>query len=70
MAAAIKSTLLAVDTNFLLDLAADTAVSWEALETIRRRLPDPADSFPLPPVFPHDIVRTGVRDLKPAALPP
>ena len=41
MAVAIKSTLLAVDTNFLLDLAADTAVSWEALETIRRRLPDP-----------------------------
>lgn len=41
MAAATKSTLLAVDTNFLLDLAADTAVSWEALETIRRRLPDP-----------------------------
>ena len=41
MAAATKSTLLAVDTNFLLDLAADAAVSWEALETIRRRLPDP-----------------------------
>lgn len=41
MAAATKSTLLAVDTNFLLDLAADTAVSWGALETIRRRLPDP-----------------------------
>lgn len=39
MAAATKSTLLAVDTNFLLDLAADTAVAGEALETIRRRLP-------------------------------
>ncbi len=41
MAAATKSTLVAVDTNYLLDLAADTAVSWEALETIRKRLPGP-----------------------------
>src|SRR5438045_9722823 len=41
MPAEKKSTRLAVDTNFLLDLAADTAASWEALETIRRRLPEP-----------------------------
>lgn len=46
MPAGKKSTRLAVDTNFLLDLAADTAASWEALETIRRRLPEPLILIP------------------------
>jgi hypothetical protein len=40
MPAAAKSTRLAVDTNFLFDLANDAAIAWEALETIRARLPD------------------------------
>jgi rRNA-processing protein FCF1 len=39
MPAETKSTLVAVDTNFLLDLAAKTAVCWDALTTIRERLP-------------------------------
>ena len=38
MPAAAKSTLVAVDTNFLFDLADDTAIAWEALETIRARI--------------------------------
>lgn len=46
MPAEKKSTRLAVDTNFLLDLADDTAASWEALETIRRRLPEPLILIP------------------------
>jgi hypothetical protein len=38
MAAATKSTLLAVDTNLLLDLDANAALSRYALELIRPRL--------------------------------
>jgi hypothetical protein len=36
-----KSTLIAVDTNFLLDLADDNKDCWGAVETIRQRLPNP-----------------------------
>jgi len=39
MAVGTKSTLIAVDTNYLLDLAEEAPASWEALEIIRRRLP-------------------------------
>lgn len=35
----LRSTLVAVDTNFLLDLAADAAFCHEALEVMRGRLP-------------------------------
>jgi hypothetical protein len=41
MAAVAKATLIAVDKNYLLDLAAETPVSWDALETISERLPGP-----------------------------
>jgi rRNA-processing protein FCF1 len=41
MPMAAKSTRLVVDTNFLFDLAADTAIAWEALETVRARLANP-----------------------------
>jgi len=46
MTPAAKSTLLAVDTNFLLDLAAQTPVCWDALETLRKRLPSPVILVP------------------------
>jgi predicted nucleic acid-binding protein len=46
MPAETRSTRLAVDTNFLLDLAAGTAVCLEALETIRQRLPGPVILVP------------------------
>ena len=36
-----KSTLIAVDTNFLLDLANGDADCWDALETVKGRLPGP-----------------------------
>lgn len=53
MATAAKSTLIAVDTNFLLDLAAKTPVCWDALETLRTRLPSPL--FLVPPTVIHEL---------------
>lgn len=53
MATAAKSTLIAVDTNFLLDLAAKTSVSWDALETLRKRLPSPL--FLVPPTVINEL---------------
>lgn len=44
--AALRSTRLAVDTNFLLDLAHETSIAWEALETIRTRLRRPTILVP------------------------
>lgn len=46
MATEAKSTLIAVDTNFLFDLAAKTPVCWDALETLRKRLPSPVILVP------------------------
>jgi rRNA-processing protein FCF1 len=54
MAAATKSTLVAVDTNYLFDLAAETAVAWEALEVIGKRLPQPVVT--VPPTVLHELV--------------
>jgi predicted nucleic acid-binding protein len=45
-----KSTLIAVDTNFLLDLAEGNKDCWGAVETIRQRLPN-AIIFVLPTVI-------------------
>ncbi len=53
MATEAKSTRVAVDTNFLLDLAALTPVSWDALETLRRRLPNPV--FLVPPTVINEL---------------
>jgi predicted nucleic acid-binding protein len=54
MGAATKSTLVAADTNYLLDLAEETAVAWEALEAIRKRLPHAV--ITVPPTVIHELV--------------
>ncbi len=53
MATAAKSTLIAVDTNFLLDLAAKTPMGWDALETLKDRLPSPI--FLVPPTVINEL---------------
>ncbi|MEN9633100.1 MAG: hypothetical protein RL077_1504 [Verrucomicrobiota bacterium] len=79
MAAATKSTLLAVDTNFLLDLAADAAAASEGLETMERRLPQPvifalgrrfvhhASIFIYPSVFGGQVPHEALPALRPLA---